>query len=168
MPEHTLDVEHGRHALLMIRLALLGVAEIERGKDQASQKEIEEIRALTTVSVLDSVKLLDLYLTAKIDRRNNDVDGERIVDLVHHSIPWRVRLSNPKGTVIRLTKPSAADVKRGRVCVNLDLDSPIDEDVKSRWKLIDKKARPDSELNSVVKDIVSVAWKSRVLSNTGL
>lgn len=155
MPDHVLTTDHGRHALTMLRLALLGLAEIERGREgEATEQDIADARALATTNITDSIRLLDLYLTASIQKRDNDVN--QIVDLVHHDIPWRARLSNPAGTVVKLHKPSQEDVKRNRNCVTLDPDSPIDDDVKDRWRKIDKASRPDVELKPLADEITSL------------
>lgn len=144
MPEQPIDASAGRHALLMLRLSLMGLSEVERGRGDPTEQEVEEARALCTVTVTDATRLLDVYLTGGLHRR--DPDGGFIVDLVHRNLPWDMRLSNEIGSVVKLHKPSVEDIAKGRQCVVLDMNGPLDQEIRRRWRRIDHDTRTDAEL----------------------
>lgn len=149
MPEPTLDDSSGRHALLMLRLALFGVSGVERGVGNTTPQDIREAKAICASVILDSIKLLDFYLTGDLLRR--ETDAPFVTDLVHQGMPWDARLSNEAGSVLKLRKLSSEEVSRNLQPVLLDLNGPLDETVKSRWLRIDASARPKADFKPLAE-----------------
>ena len=135
----------------MLRLSIMGLSELERGRGDPSEQDIREARALCSTTLVDTIRLLDLYLTGELTRRESD--GTAITDLVHSGMPWDARLSNEVGSVVKLFKPTAEDTKRNRQCVLLDLNGPLDENIKTRWRDIDKDTRTEADLKPLGEEI---------------
>lgn len=151
MPELDLKPDRGEHALFMIRAVLLGMSEMEReGGFEAG--ELTDIRTLANINIIESVKLLDLYLTGSVHRRNDDEND--VINLVHHGEPWVVSLSNRIVSLVTLRKPSSIDVKLCKIYINLHRNGPLDEEIMRRWDLIDnKETRPGKDVIPGIKEI---------------
>ncbi len=150
MPD--LKPDQGAHALYLIRVSLVGLSELERGKEEVSAEELTEIRALTTNAILEAIQLLDLYLTGSMKNRNDD--GDDVVNLVHHGQPWVALLSNKIGSILTLRKPTASEVEARRASVRLHLNGPLDAQIRERWRLVDNSdTRPKADIVPTLEGI---------------
>lgn len=149
-------------ALVLIRRTLLGLSEIERGRDEFDEQEAEGMRALAGETVRDNLTLLDLYLTGNVSQRAGDDDPIEVLKTPGRHDAVSIMLSDPAYTTLLIRKPTADDVHRRRGFVKLDTSAPYDPDTLDRWRRIDSKlSRPDADLKLSGQEIFTAALRTR-------
>jgi hypothetical protein len=115
---------------------------------------------LAILNVVDTVRVLDLYLTGKASsQRDPAMMTLHAETLVRHHETWRHPLSDDEGTILVIEWPRAV-----RNFVYLDPNASRGERALEGWRLIDNAdTRPDPDLNMEGQEIERLARRDKVI-----